>query len=86
MTKEISYSEIKRGLKGYMDQVCKDHKPLLVIRHEGGNVILISEDDYRSLEETLYLSSSPKNLARILAARDSKVRIPFNQVRKDLGI
>ena len=44
MSLEISYSEMRKSLKSYLDQVCSEHKPLLVKRRKGENVMLLSED------------------------------------------
>jgi antitoxin YefM len=86
MRHEVSYSQIRKSLKNYLDQVCVDHSPLLVTRRKGENVMLISEDDYRSLEETAYLSRSPKNLERLLEALNRKEGKTLDEVRKTLGI
>lgn len=86
MRHEISYSEARKGLKGYLDQVCSEHKPLLITRRKGENVMLLAEDDYRSLEETAYLSRSPRNLERLLEALNRKEGKTLDEVRKELGI
>lgn len=86
MINAISYSEVRKGLKSYLDKVCMDHIPLLITRRRGENVIILSEDDYRSLDETAYLSSSPTNLKRLLESIDSKEGKNFDEVRKELGI
>ena len=86
MRHEISYSEMRKSLKNYLDQVCSEHTPLLVTRRKGENIMLLSEDDYRSLEETAYLSRSPRNLKRLLDALDRKEGKTLDEVRKELGI
>jgi antitoxin YefM len=86
MRHEISYSHLRSGLKSYLDRVCMEHEPLLVTRRKGENVMLLSEDDYRSLEETAYLSRSPKNLRRLLDALNRKEGKTLDEVRKELGI
>lgn len=86
MRHEISYSEMRKSLKRYLDQVCSEHTPLLVTRRKGDNIMLLSEDDYRSVEETAYLSRSPRNLKRLLDALNRKEGKPIDEVRKELGI
>jgi antitoxin YefM len=49
-----------------MDEVCDDHAPLLVTRRNARNVVLVSEDDYEGLMETVHLLKSPANAARLL--------------------
>ena len=86
MRHEISYSEVRRSLKSYLEQVCIEHTPLLITRRNGENVMILSENDYRSLEETAYLSRSPKNLRRLLESLSRKEGKTLDEVRKELGI
>jgi antitoxin YefM len=86
MRHEISYSQMRKGLKGFLDQVCVEHSPLLITRRKGDNVMLLSEDDYRSLEETAYLSRSPRNLERLLEALNRNEGKSLDDVRHDLGV
>ena len=86
MRHEVSYSEMRKSLKSYLAQVCMDHKPVLVTQRNGENVIVLSEDDYLSLEETAYLSRSPKNLERLLESLNRKEGKTLDEVHKELGI
>lgn len=86
MNHAISYSEIRKSLKTYLDRVCSEHLPLLVTRKKGDNVVVISEADYRSLEETAYLSRSPKNMKRLLESLNRNEGKSFEDVKNDLGI
>ena len=86
MRHEISYSEMRKSLKVYLDQVCVKHTPLFIKRRRGESVVLLSEDDYSSLEETAYLSRSPKNLKRLLEALNRKEGKTLDEVRDKLGI
>jgi antitoxin YefM len=62
----VSYSELRNKLASYMDKVCDDHAPLLVTRQNARSVVLMSEDDYEGLMETVHLLKSPANAARLL--------------------
>lgn len=64
----ISYTDLRRRLASAMDQVNEDHAPLYVTRQKGKGAVLLSADDYASIEETLYLMSSPRNAARLTEA------------------
>ena len=68
MTESISYSELRDNLKGALDKVCHDHTPLLVTRQRGEDVIILSKEDYHSLDETAYLLRSPRNAKRLRKA------------------
>ena len=63
-----TYSNARRNLKSVLDRVCDDHEPMTVTRRQGGNVVILSEEDYESLEETAYLLRSPANARRLLEA------------------
>jgi antitoxin YefM len=49
-----------------MEQVCDDHAPVIVTRKNKKSVVMISLEDYQSMEETAYLLRSPKNAQRLL--------------------
>jgi antitoxin YefM len=53
-----------------MDRVCEDHEPLIITRNGKPSVVMLSLEDYNSLDETAYLLRSPANAKRLLAARD----------------
>jgi antitoxin YefM len=86
MNLAISYSEIRQNLKREFDKVCRDHEPVLVIRKNGENVVVISEEDFRSLEETAYLCQSPRNLERLLQAMNRTGGKTLKAAKDELGI
>ena len=53
MSDTISYSELQATLEACLDKVCEDREPLFVKRKKGGNVVVISSDDYAALEAVL---------------------------------
>lgn len=63
-----TYSRARRNLKSVFDRVCRDHEPVVITRRSGGSVVILSEEDYASLEETAYLLRSPANARRLLEA------------------
>jgi antitoxin YefM len=52
MPDRMSYSELRRSLKAACDRVCDRHEALLIERRRGGDVVLLAQEDYQSLEET----------------------------------
>ncbi len=62
----VNYSELRRNLKTYMDQVNDDHTPLIITGKK--KVVMISLNDYNSLMETQYLLSSKKNTERLMSS------------------
>jgi antitoxin YefM len=47
-------------------QVNDDHVVIEIVARNGGNAILMSAEDYESLQETLYLFSTRANATHIL--------------------
>ncbi|HEY8332736.1 MAG TPA: type II toxin-antitoxin system prevent-host-death family antitoxin [Tardiphaga sp.] len=62
----VSYSDLRKNLASYMEAVCDDRAPLFVTRQNARSVVLISEEDYEGLMETVHLLKSPANAARLL--------------------
>ena len=66
----ITYSSAREKLATLMNNVCNDHEPVIVTRNGEQSVVMLSLDDYKSLEETSYLLRSPKNARILLASID----------------
>ena len=62
----LSYSQVRSNLAKAMDKVCDDHTPVIITRKNQRAVVMISLEDYESLEETIYLLRSPRNARRLL--------------------
>jgi antitoxin YefM len=54
----ITASKARKELYGLVDSVSESHEPL-VITGKRNNVVLIGEEDYKSIQETLYLMRVP---------------------------
>jgi prevent-host-death family protein len=54
----ITATEARKSLYRLLDEVSESHEPIQ-ITGKRGNAILISEDDWRAVQETLYLHSIP---------------------------
>ena len=64
----VSYSELRNNLATYMDAVCDGRAPLVITRQNARSVVLLSEEEYEGLMETVHLLKSPANAARLLRA------------------
>ena len=63
--KSITYSFARQHLADAMKKVCDDHDPIIVTNKRNKSVVLVSLEDFESLEETAYLLKSPKNAQRL---------------------
>jgi antitoxin YefM len=66
----ITYTAARANLASTMDRVCQDHEPLIITRNGQQSVVMLSMEDYKSLEETAFLLRSPENAKRLLSAVD----------------
>ena len=64
----ITYSSARANLARTMDRVCEDHEALIITRNSERAVVMLSLEDYQSLEETAYLLRNPANAKRLLSA------------------
>ena len=62
----LTYTEARASFKQALDDVCDSHTPTIITRQRGSHAVLISLDDYNSMEETLYLLRSPTNANRLM--------------------
>lgn len=63
-----AYSDFRTHLKERLDQVHETRAPLLVTRQNGSNAVVLDEEEYEGLVETLHLLRSPKNAKRLYRA------------------
>lgn len=64
----ITYTAARNRLAKTMDEVGRDHAPVIITRQKGGSAVLMSLADYNAFEETAYLLRSPANAARLAKA------------------
>ena len=54
----LNATEARSKLYRLIDEAATSHEPI-IIRGKRGNAVLISEDDWRSIQETIYLLNIP---------------------------
>ena len=54
----LSASEARKRLYNLVDEVKETHKPFQIVGKRN-SAVLVSEEDWRAIEETLYLASIP---------------------------
>ena len=57
----LTYSETRANLKAVMDRVVDDHVPVVVARRKTRSVVMVSLEDWNSIEATMHLLSTPAN-------------------------
>ncbi|OQY17139.1 MAG: hypothetical protein B6I36_09415 [Desulfobacteraceae bacterium 4572_35.1] len=69
---ETTANLFRQNLKSEVDRCIDNHELLRVTRRSGENFIVLSESDWKAIEETLYLNQVPDLVESIhLAANES---------------
>lgn len=63
-----TYTDFRQNMRAYIEKVFFLRKPLFISRPKGKDMVLISKEEYTSMQETLHLLQSPKNAERLLMA------------------
>ncbi len=63
--KAISYTAARENLASTINEVCEDRSPVIITRKRKQAVVMMSLEDYESLEETSYLLRVPANAQRL---------------------
>ncbi len=75
----ITATEARKKLYHLLDEVSESHEPIQ-ITGKRSNAILVSEDDWRAIQETLYLHSVPGMKESIVEG----MKAPVEECAKEL--
>lgn len=79
--KTIIMTELRKSMKRHLDYVSKDSGTIIVPRKRGQHaVVMISEEEYNSINETLHLMSTKANRERLdesIHQREEGATVPF---------
>ena len=62
----ITYTSARENLAKTIERVVSDRDPVIITKKNNMSVVMMSLDDFESLQETAYLLRSPKNARRLL--------------------
>ena len=65
----MTYTSVRENLANVMDRVCDNHEALIITRNRKQSVVMLSLEDYKALEETLYLLHTPANAPRLFKVK-----------------
>ncbi len=64
--KAITDTNAKKDLRTLIQKVCKNSEPVIIVSNKSDDqAVLISLEDYQTLEETAYLLRTPANRAHL---------------------
>ena len=61
----VSYTEARNSLKSVLDSVVNNADCTLITRRDSENAVVMSQDYFNSLMETVHLLKSPANVAHL---------------------
>ncbi|HEK6547149.1 TPA: type II toxin-antitoxin system Phd/YefM family antitoxin [Staphylococcus aureus] len=65
MTNVFNYTNARNDLRSIIKQVNQDSDVITVTTKDDENAVIMSESDYRSMLETIYLNQSPANVRHL---------------------
>ena len=71
LMKTLSSTALRANLSSVMDQVNDDHEPVIVTRTKGKPVVMVSLEDWASMDETTYLCRARRTPAGCASRSDS---------------
>jgi antitoxin YefM len=66
----LTFSQARANLAAVLDRVVADRAPVIVARRKGAAVVLVSLADWRTIEASRHLLSTPANARRLREALD----------------
>ena len=70
MTKVMTVSQARANIYKIMDETAQTHQPIM-ITGKRNNVVMVSEEDWNAIEETLYLNAIPGMAVSIQEAMEA---------------
>lgn len=84
MMNALTFSYARKNLAEVMRTVSDDHTPVVVTHQNAKPVVIMSLEDYQSLEETRYLLRNPTGANRLLEAVE-ELRAGKGEIRELLN-
>jgi len=80
----VVYSHARNNLREIINQVCDNFEEFIITTKNKQSVVVISQEEYDSMKETIYLLSSKNNRDRLLDAVDEIESSSF--LKKEIDI
>jgi len=77
--KVVNYSEFRNNLAENLNTVNDDGEIVVVSRSKGKNVVVMSLEEYNSIQETLHLTSTKANTKRLEKAMEQMKKGKFQR-------
>lgn len=69
----IGITKARAKLNQIVSEVNESSQPITITNNRGKNAVLIGEEDWKAIQETLYLNSIPGMSQSILASKEEEI-------------
>ena len=69
----INITKAREKLNQIVSEVNEYSQPITITNNRGKNAVLIGEEDWKAIQETLYLNSIPGLSQSILASKEEEI-------------
>ena len=69
----IGITKARAKLNQIVSEVNESSQPITITNNRGKNAVLIGEEDWKAIQETLYLNSIPGMSQSILASKEQEI-------------
>ena len=69
----ISITKARAKLNQIVSEVNESSQPITITNNRGKNAVLVGEEDWKAIQETLYLNSIPRMSQSILASKEQEI-------------
>ena len=69
----IGITKARAKLNQIVSEVNESSQPITITNNRGKNAVLIGEEDWKAIQETLYLNSIPDMSQSILASKEKEI-------------
>ena len=69
----IGITKARAKLNQIVSEVNESSQPITITNNRGKNAVLIGEEDWKAIQETLYLNSIPDMSQSILASMEKEI-------------
>ena len=69
----ISITKARANLYQTVSEVNESSRPITITNNRGKNAVLVGEEDWKAIQETLYLNSIPDMSQSIVASKEKLI-------------
>ena len=69
----ISITKVRANLYQTVSEVNESSRPITITNNRGKNAVLVGEEDWKAIQETLYLNSIPDMSQSIVASKEKLI-------------